>query len=54
MSIGLILLIILIVLLLGGFSGIGGSPFYGGGYPLGGVLGIVLVIILIAVLLGRI
>jgi hypothetical protein len=32
MSIGTILLIILVIALLGGFSGIGGGPFYGGGY----------------------
>ena len=39
MSIGTILLIILIIILLGGFSGIGGSPFYGTGYYGGGGLG---------------
>ena len=32
MSIGTIILIILIIALLGGFSGIGGGPFYGTGY----------------------
>jgi hypothetical protein len=32
MSIGTILLIVLIIILLGGFSGIGGGPFYGTGY----------------------
>ena len=30
MSLGTILLIILVIALLGGFSGIGGGPFYGG------------------------
>ena len=54
MSIGTILLIILILVLLGGFSGIGGGPFYGTGYYGGGGLGLVIVIILILVLLGRI
>jgi Protein of unknown function (DUF3309) len=54
MSIGTILLIILIIALLGGFSGIGGGPFYGTGYYGGGGLGLVLVIVLILVLLGRI
>jgi hypothetical protein len=32
MSIGTIILIILVIALLGGFSGIGGGPFYGTGY----------------------
>jgi len=31
MSLGTILLIILIIVLLGGFSGVGGGPFYGQG-----------------------
>jgi hypothetical protein len=54
MSLGTIILIILVILLLGGFSGIGGGPFYGTGYYGGGGLGLVLVIVLILVLLGRI
>jgi Protein of unknown function (DUF3309) len=54
MSLGTILLIILIIALLGGFSGLGGGPFYGTGYYGGGGLGLVLVIVLILVLLGRI
>ena len=53
MSIGTILLIILVIALLGGFSGIGGGPFYGYGYYGGGGLGLVLVIVLILVLLGK-
>ncbi len=53
MGLGTILLIILIVILLGGFSGVGGAPFYGTGYYGGGGLGLVLVIVLILVLLGR-
>jgi uncharacterized membrane protein YedE/YeeE len=53
MSIGTIILIILIIALLGGFSGIGGGPFYGTGYYGGGGLGVVIVILLILVLLGR-
>jgi hypothetical protein len=32
MSLGTILLIILVIALLGGFSGFGGGPFYGTGY----------------------
>ena len=39
MSLGTILLIILIIVLLGGFSGLGGGPFYGTGYYGGGGLG---------------
>jgi hypothetical protein len=54
MSIGTILLIILVIALLGGFSGIGGGRFYGTGYYGGGGLGLILVIVLILVLLGRI
>jgi hypothetical protein len=53
MSVGTIILIILIVALLGGFSGIGGGRFYGTGYYGGGGLGLVLVIVLVLVLLGR-
>jgi hypothetical protein len=54
MSLGTILLIVLIIILLGGFSGLGGGPFYGTGYYGGGGLGLVLIIVLILVLLGRI
>jgi hypothetical protein len=53
MRAGTIILIILVIALLGGFSGIGGGPFYGTGYYGGGGLGLVLVIVLILVLLGR-
>lgn len=53
-SLGTIILIILVIALLGGFSGIGGGPFYGTGYYGGGGLGLVIVILLILVLLGRI
>jgi len=54
MSLGTIILIILIIALLGGFSGVGREPFYGTGYYGGGGLGLIIVIILILVLLGRI
>lgn len=53
MSLGTILLIILVILLLGGFSGIGGGPFYGSGHYGGIGLGTVIVVILILVLLGK-
>jgi hypothetical protein len=54
MSIGTIILIILIIALLGGFTGIGGAPFYGTGYYGGGGLGVVVLVLLVLVLLGKI
>jgi len=39
--------------LLGGFSGIGGGPFYGTGYYGGGGLGLVVIVLLILLLLGK-
>jgi hypothetical protein len=54
MGLGTIILIILVIALVGGFAGIGGSPFYGTGYYGGGGLGVVIVILLILVLMGRI
>ena len=53
MSLGTIVLIILVIALLGGFSGLAGGPFYGTGYYGGGGLGLILVIVLILVLLGK-
>ena len=53
MSLGTILLIILVIALLGGFSGLGGGPFYGTGYYGGGGLGLMLLVVLVLVLLGR-
>ena len=53
MSLGTILIIVLIIALLGGFSGIGGSRFYGTGYYGGGGLGLVLAVVLILVVSGR-
>jgi hypothetical protein len=53
MTLGTILIIVLIIILLGGFSGLGGAPFYGTGYYGGGGLGLILVIVIILVLLGR-
>jgi Protein of unknown function (DUF3309) len=53
MSLGTIVLIILVIALLGGFSGLGGGPFYGTGYYGGGGLGLILVVVLILVLLGK-
>lgn len=54
MSLGTIILIVLVILLLGGFSGLGGGPFYGTGHYGGIGLGTVVVILLILLLLGRI
>ena len=53
MSLGTILLIVLVIALLGGFTGWGGGPFYGTGHWGGGGLGLVLVIVLILVIMGR-
>jgi hypothetical protein len=54
MSIGLILLIVLVVFLLGGFSGRFGGYGYGYGHGGMGVIGIILVIIVVLMLAGRI
>jgi Protein of unknown function (DUF3309) len=53
MSLGTILIILLILALLGGFSGVGGGPFYGTGFYGGGAIGTILIVVLILVLLGR-
>jgi hypothetical protein len=54
MSLGFILLIVLIVFLLGGFSGRFGGYGYGYGHGGIGVLGTVLIIVVVLMLLGRI
>ncbi len=54
MGLGTILIVVLIIALLGGFSGLGGGPFYGRGNVLGGELGLALIIVIILVVLGRI
>ena len=53
MTLGTVLLIVLVIALLGGFSGIGGGRFYGMGNFGGGGLGLILVIVLILVVLGK-
>jgi hypothetical protein len=53
MSIGTILLIVLIIFLLGGFTGVRGGPGYGFGHGLNGGIGLLLVIVLVLVVLGR-
>jgi len=54
MSIGTILLIILVIFLLGGFSGRFGGYGYGYGHGGVGIIGVILIILLVLVLLGRI
>ena len=54
MSLGLILLIILVVFLLGGFSGRFGGYGYGYGHGGVGVIGFILIAVLVLMLLGRI
>ncbi len=53
MSLGTILLIVLVIALLGGFSGRLGGYGYGFGHGGVGAIGVVLIIILILVLTGR-
>jgi hypothetical protein len=53
MSIGLVLIIILVIFLLGGFSGRFGGYGYGYGHGGIGVIGIILVILVVLLLLGR-
>lgn len=54
MSLGTILVVLLIIFLLGGFSGRFGGYGYGFGHAGVGVLGVVLIIVVILMLLGRI
>jgi hypothetical protein len=54
MSLGTILLIVLIIFLLGGFSGRFGGYGYGYGHGGVGVIGVALIVVLVLVLLGRI
>jgi hypothetical protein len=54
MSLGTILVIILIIFLLGGFSGRFGGYGYGYGHSGMGLGGVILVVLLVLLLLGRI
>ena len=54
MSLGTILIAILVIFLLGGFSGRFGGYGYGYGHAGTGVLGTVLIIVVILMLLGRV
>jgi hypothetical protein len=53
MSIGTIILILLIIFLLGGFSGRFGGYGYGYGHTGVGVIGVVAIVVLILLLTGR-
>lgn len=53
MSIGTILLIVLVVFLLGGFSGRFGGYGYGYGHGGVGVIGLLVIILVVLVLTGR-
>lgn len=54
MSLGTILLIVLIVFLLGGFSGRFGGYGYGYGHGGIGTIGVVLIVVIVLLLMGRI
>lgn len=54
MSLGTILAIILIIFLLGGFSGRFGGYGYGFGNGGVGAIGVVLIIVIVLILMGRI
>ena len=54
MSLGLILVIILVIFLLGGFSGRFGGYGYGYGHGGVGIIGIILIVLVVLLLMGRI
>ncbi len=54
MSIGTILLIILVIFLLGGFSGRFGGYGYGYGHGGVGVIGVIVIVLVVLLLMGRI
>jgi hypothetical protein len=53
MSLGLILIVLVIIYLLGGFSGRFGGYGYGMGHSGMGLGGVVLVVLLVLILLGK-
>ena len=53
MSLGTILLILLVIFLLGGFSGRFGGYGYGFGHGGMGVIGVLIIILLVLVITGR-
>lgn len=54
MSLGTILAIILIIFLLGGFSGRFGGYGYGYGHGGIGVIGVILIVVVVLMVMGRI
>jgi len=54
MSIGLILVILLVIFLLGGFSDRFGGYGYGYGHGGIGVIGVILIVVVVLLLMGRI
>lgn len=54
MSLGTILIVLLVIFLLGGFSGRFGGYGYGFGHGGVGVLGAILIVVVVLMLLGRI
>jgi uncharacterized protein DUF3309 len=54
MSLGTILVILLIIFLLGGFSGRFGGYGYGYGHGGVGIIGVILIVVVVLLLLGRI
>jgi Protein of unknown function (DUF3309) len=53
MSIGTILVILLVIFLLGGFSGRFGGYGYGYGHGGVGIIGLILIVVVVLMLLGR-
>lgn len=53
MSISTILIILLVIALLGGFTGVVGGYGYGLGHGGIGVLGVILIVVIVLVLTGR-
>ncbi len=53
MSIGLILLVLLVIFLLGGFSGRFGGYGYGYGHGGIGVIGVIVIVVVVLLLTGR-
>lgn len=53
MSLGTILVVLLIIFLLGGFSGRFGGYGYGYGHGGVGVIGVILIVVLVLLLTGR-
>ena len=53
MSVGTILVVLLVIFLLGGFSGRFGGYGYGFGHGGVGILGVILIVVVVLMLMGR-